>query len=65
MAHEAIQGMAFATADGVAVKGDLYRPQADGPHPVLVAAPGGGWLRGDKAQLAIGAAISPTRASRS
>jgi acetyl esterase len=30
---------------------DLYRPQttADGPHPVMVFLPGGGFIRGDKA----------------
>lgn len=43
--------LAFAVADGVELKGDLYLPDGDGPHPVLVAAPGGAWLRGDKKQL--------------
>jgi 3-(3-hydroxy-phenyl)propionate hydroxylase len=47
----AIQTLTFAVADGVELKGDLYLPDGPGPHPVLVAAPGGAWLRGDKKQL--------------
>ncbi len=46
-----IQTLTFAVVDGVELKGDLYLPDCDGPHPVLVAAPGGAWLRGDKKQL--------------
>lgn len=46
-----VQTLTFAVADGSELKGDLYLPDGDGPHPVLVAAPGGAWLRGDKKQL--------------
>jgi acetyl esterase/lipase len=46
-----VQTLTFAVVDGVELKGDLYLPDGDGPHPVLVAAPGGAWLRGDKKQL--------------
>jgi acetyl esterase/lipase len=45
-------GLLFATHDGVPLWGDLYTPSGPGPHPVVVAAPGGGWLRGDRTQLA-------------
>jgi len=41
----------FGVAGSAELKGDLYLPDAPGPHPVLVAAPGGAWLRNDKAQL--------------
>ncbi len=43
--------LTFADQDGVALKGDLYLPAGAGPHPVVVAVPGGAWLRGDKKQL--------------
>ena len=45
-------GLHFATTDGVELRGDLYRPAGPGPHPVLVAASGGAWRRGDRGQLA-------------
>jgi len=51
MAIELKSGLGFIEVDGAALKGDLYLPQGPGPHPVLVAVPGGGWRRGDKAQL--------------
>jgi len=40
------EGLFFATHDGVELRGDLYLP-----HPALVAAPGGAWLRGDRKGL--------------
>lgn len=46
------KGVRFGEPDGVALEGDLYTPEGPGPHPILLAAPGGGWRRGDKAQLA-------------
>ena len=46
------RGVTFARAEGHDLQGDLYLPQGPGPHPVLLAVPGGGWRRGDKAQLA-------------
>lgn len=45
------EALVFGTADGVELCGDLYRPEGDGPHPVLVAAPGGAWLRGHRRDL--------------
>jgi acetyl esterase/lipase len=42
----------FAERAGVALSGDLYRPAGPGPHPVLVASPGGGWLRNQRQQFA-------------
>lgn len=41
----------FAERDGLTLSGDLYRPSGAGPHPILVAAPGGGWLRNQRQQL--------------
>jgi acetyl esterase/lipase len=46
------EGLLFATHDGIPLRGDLYVPKGLGPHPVIVAAPGGGWLRGDRTQIA-------------
>jgi acetyl esterase/lipase len=43
--------LTFEGVDGLALSGDLYRPDGPGPHPVLVAAPGGGWLRNRREQL--------------
>jgi acetyl esterase/lipase len=40
--------IAFATAEGVPLLGDLYLPAGPGPHPVLVAIHGGGWQNGTK-----------------
>ena len=31
---------------------DLYRPDAEGPHPVVVWVHGGGWLTGDRTEIA-------------
>ncbi len=45
-------GLAFSRVGEIELKGDLYLPEGTGPHPVLVAVPGGGWRRGDKSQLA-------------
>ena len=45
-------GLVFARVDQTELKGDLYLPEGAGPYPVLVMAPGGGWRRGDKSQLA-------------
>jgi len=33
----------YAVHDGVPLHGDLYLPASPGPHPVVVAVPGGGW----------------------
>lgn len=44
--------LTFSEHEGVDLRGDLYAPDGDGPHPLVIAVPGGGWLRGDKKQLA-------------
>jgi acetyl esterase/lipase len=44
----AVETLTYATHDGIALKGDLYRPDGPGPHPALVGVPGGGWRRGDR-----------------
>ena len=33
----------YAVHDGVTLLGDLYQPDAPGPHPIVLAVPGGGW----------------------
>lgn len=48
----AAQTWVFSERAGTALSGDLYRPAGAGPHPVLVAAPGGGWLRNRREQFA-------------
>jgi acetyl esterase/lipase len=40
------RGIEFARHDGVAIKGDLYRPSAGKQHPIVVAFHGGGWQIG-------------------
>lgn len=46
-------GLTYAVHDGVELKGDLYLPKGEGPHPVLVGIPGGGWRRGDRSGFRI------------
>jgi acetyl esterase/lipase len=36
-------GLVYATHDGQPLAGDLYLPAGPGPHPTLLAAPGGAW----------------------
>jgi acetyl esterase/lipase len=43
---EVRKDVVYATHDGVALAGDLYRPKGAGPFPVLVAVHGGGWRLG-------------------
>ncbi|KPF80719.1 hypothetical protein IP70_25095 [alpha proteobacterium AAP38] len=45
------ESLVFGSHPGGDLTGDLWRPDGPGPHPVLVAVPGGAWLRGDKAAL--------------
>ncbi|WP_179213890.1 alpha/beta hydrolase [Rhizobium sullae] len=37
------KGIPYARHGNVELRGDLYLPAGDGPFPVVVAAPGGGW----------------------
>ena len=41
----------YAVHDGVSLKGDLYLPATAGPHPVVVATPGGAWRMANRAGL--------------
>ena len=41
----------YATLDRVELHGDFYAPAGPGPFPVIVAAPGGGWLVSDPGGL--------------
>ncbi|MFV3126962.1 alpha/beta hydrolase fold domain-containing protein [Niveispirillum sp. KHB5.9] len=45
------ESLVFGAHPGGDLVGDLWCPDGLGPHPVLVAVPGGAWLRGDKAAL--------------
>lgn len=37
------QGIVYATPEGDPLRADFYAPAGDGPFPVVIAAPGGGW----------------------
>jgi acetyl esterase/lipase len=37
----------YAVHDGMELWGDFYRPAGEGPFPMVVAAPGGGWFVSD------------------
>jgi acetyl esterase/lipase len=41
----------YAKQDGVDLRGDLFVPSGRGPFPIVVAAPGGGWLVCDRPGL--------------
>jgi acetyl esterase/lipase len=41
--------LVYATVDGIELGLDLYRPDAEGPHDVVVYVHGGAWKEGDKA----------------
>lgn len=41
----------YAAHDGVSLLGDLYVPAGDGPHPIVVATPGGAWRMANRAGL--------------
>ena len=43
--------MMYAEHDGVELLGDLYCPRGAGPHPVLLAVPGGAWRFGQRSGL--------------
>ncbi|MCO6188439.1 alpha/beta hydrolase [Rhizobium sp. L1K21] len=42
----------FGHAGEQALLADLYLPDASGPHPLVIAVPGGGWIRGHRRSLA-------------
>jgi len=41
----------YAVHDGVSLQGDLYLPATPGPHPVVVATPGGAWRMANRTGL--------------
>lgn len=52
VARSAIErDLVYAMVGERALKLDLYRPETDAPHPVLVWVHGGGWRRGDKSRV--------------
>jgi acetyl esterase len=47
----------YATADGVPLLLDVYRPTKGGPHPAVVAVHGGSWRGGDKTNWRLSAPV--------
>jgi len=45
-------GLVFGKAGDVTLKLDLARPEGDGPFPAVVCIHGGGWVGGDRRQMA-------------
>jgi acetyl esterase/lipase len=45
----------YLTAQGYEAKFDLYRPAVQAPAPVVVYIHGGGWVNGEKEQVALSA----------
>jgi acetyl esterase/lipase len=45
------KSVVYAAPDGEELRGDFYAPEGAGPFPVVVAAPGGGWLASEPAGL--------------
>jgi acetyl esterase/lipase len=45
-------GIVYTVGGGPVLRGDLYRPEKGGPHPIIVAVPGGGWRVSNPAGLA-------------
>jgi len=37
------ENLGYCERAGIALQGDLYLPQGDGPFPILIGVPGGGW----------------------
>lgn len=47
--HSQVQ---FGAAEGAPLLADLYLPEGAGPHPLVIAVSGGGWIRGDRRSFA-------------
>jgi len=45
------ENLTYCNHDGIELQGDLYLPQGDGPFPILVGVPGGGWRICERASL--------------
>lgn len=43
-----IADIVYAEPEGAKLYGDFYVPKGDGPFPVIIAAPGGGWFKSDR-----------------
>ena len=41
----------FGGPDEAPLLADVYLPRGEGPHPLVVAIPGGGWIRGTRDDL--------------
>ncbi len=55
MADESVafhERIVYACHDGTELVGDLYRPDGAGPHPVILAVPGGAWRNARRGSLA-------------
>src|SRR2546430_13416359 len=51
--HELVQDVVYASADGVPLRYDHYRPRrVTGPAPAVVFVHGGAWVHGDPSQAA-------------
>jgi acetyl esterase/lipase len=47
-----MRSLRYATHGDAVLMGDLFLPEGDGPHPILLAVPGGAWRYGSRAALA-------------
>jgi len=47
-----METIVFSNDGDAELLGDLYKPEGDGPHPVVIGLSGGGWRRGGRADLA-------------
>jgi acetyl esterase/lipase len=45
------EGVTYCERDGTKLQGDLYLPGRNGPFPILIGVPGGGWQRCVRASL--------------
>jgi len=51
--HELVEDVVYASADGVPLRYDHYRPRrVTGPAPAVVFVHGGAWVHGDPSQAA-------------
>ncbi len=50
-AYDFVDGLVWASPQGVALKADLYLPKGAGPFPAAVYLHGGAWSSGDRTQL--------------
>src|SRR5438093_12806671 len=50
--HELGEDVGYASADGVPLRYDHYRPRRVGPAPAVVFVHGGAWVHGDPSQAA-------------